>query len=61
MCEFGQKIAIGLNKYKLEVGINNLENTVSHSMLLWNKQNYLSTVKIYWCCQLLVRFLVVVL
>ncbi len=52
MCEFGQKIAIGLDKYKLEVGINNLEN----------KWQYV-VVKIYPCCQrsLLVRLLLVLL
>lgn len=34
MCEYGQKIAIRLNKYKLEVGINNLENKSQYVAML---------------------------
>lgn len=62
-CEFGQKIAIRLNKYKLEVGINNLKNNSQYAAMLQTKKKYLSTGKIYLICQRspLVRFWLVVL
>lgn len=62
-CEFGQKIAIRLNKYKLEVGINNLKNNSQYVAMLQTKKKYLSTGKIYLICQRspLVRFWLVVL
>lgn len=37
-CEFGQKIAIRLNKYKLEVGINNLKNNSQYAAMLQTKK-----------------------
>lgn len=62
-CEFGQKIAIRLNKYKVEVGINNLKNNSQYVAMLQTKKSIFQQEKYilfasvalwldsdWWCC-----------